>query len=196
MGNFDNGQIKIFRKMLDWEWFSDINTFYVFMYCLLKANWKDKKWRGIDVKRGSFITSRAHLAKDLHLSEQQIKTALEHLESTNEITKSPTARYTVITVVKYNEYQTSNQLNNQETTNKTTSRTTNKQPSSNQVATTTEESNKDNKGKKKRIKPPHRGWIPYVYHDSEWLRAHDPRDGWRFTEIDGVGWAYQEKVEG
>ena len=194
MANFDNGHIKIFRKMLDWEWFSDINTFYVFMYCLLKANWKDKRWRGIEIKRGSFITSRNTLSKELHLSEQQIKTALEHLESTNEITKSPTARYTVITVVKYNEYQTSNQLNNQETTNKTTSQTTNNQPSSNQVATTTEESNKDNKGKNTKKKPPHRGWIPADIHDPEWLRQHHPLDGWRMEEVDGEAWAYRVKV--
>lgn len=191
MGNFDNGHIKIFRKMLDWEWFSDINTFYVFMYCLLKANWKDKKWRGIDVKRGSFITSRAHLAKDLHLSEQQIKTALEHLESTNEITKSTTARYTVITVVKYNEYQTSNQLNNQETTNKTTSRTTNNQPSSNQVATTTEESNKVRKKEKDKNKPPHPGWIPADSHDGIYVFSHPSSEGWRIEVVDGKEWGYQ-----
>lgn len=196
MGNFDNGYIRVYRKMLDWEWFSDVNTFYVFMYCLLKANWKTKNWRGIEIKRGSFITSRNKLARELRLSEREVRTALEHLETTNEVTKSGNARYTVITVVKYDDYQTSDQLNDQETTNKSTSKKTNRRPSKDQVTTTTEESNKDNKGKKKRVKPPHRGWIPYVYHDSEWLRAHDPRDGWRFTEIDGVGWAYQEKVEG
>lgn len=196
MGNFDNGHIKLFRKMLDWEWYDDTNTVRVFIHCLLRANWKDTTWRGFSIKRGSFITSRQSLAKQLNLSEQEIRTALEHLESTNEITKSTYPKFSVITVIKYDEYQSSNQVNNQQTADKSTNKTTKYQPSSNQVATTDEEYKNSNKGKKKRIKPPHRGWIPYVYHDSEWLRAHDPRDGWRFTEIDGVGWAYQEKVEG
>lgn len=191
MGNFDNGHIKIFRKMLDWEWFSDVNTFYVFMYCLLKANWKDKKWRGIDVKRGSFITSRAHLSKELRLSEQAIRTALEHLESTNEITKSATAKYTVITVVKYNDYQSINQVNNQESTDKTT----NNQPSSNQVATTTEESNKENKRKNTRkdergrivpINPPKKGW--------EWVDTMSPKSMLDHQEIDG--WILEHDEDG
>lgn len=191
MGNFDNGYIKIFRKMLDWEWFSDVNTFYVFMYCLLKANWEDKKWRGIDVKRGSFITSRAHLSKELHLSEQATRTALEHLESTNEITKSTTAKYSVITVVKYDDYQTNNQVNNQESTNKTTSKSTNKQPSSNQVATTTKEIKKDKKG---RIipKPPKPGWEFVDTMVPQSMLDHQEIDGWILEDVDGFLWAHKK----
>ena len=192
----NGGFIVIARKIKSWGWYSDPTTFCLFIHLLIMANWKDGYFEGRLIKRGQLATSIKSLALKTGLSIKQVKGSLNKLRGTHEITTEGLARYTVITVVKYNEYQTSNQLNNQETTNKTTSRTANKQPSSNQVATTTEESNKDNKGKKKRVKPPHRGWIPYVYHDSEWLRAHDPRDGWRFTEIDGVGWAYQEKVEG
>lgn len=188
MGNFDNGHIKIFRKMLDWEWFSDVNTFYVFMYCLLKANWKDKKWRGIDVKRGSFITSRAHLSKELHLSERAIRTALEHLESTNEVTKYATAKYTVITVVKYDDYQRNDQVKDQQTTSKPT----NKRPSADQVPTTTEE--KIRKDKKGRIipKPPKPDWEFVDTMVPQSMLDHQEIDGWILEDVDGFLWAHRK----
>jgi len=37
--------------MLDWEWYDDINTKVLFIHLLIKANWKEKKWRGIKIKR-------------------------------------------------------------------------------------------------------------------------------------------------
>ena len=165
------------------------NTFRVFIHCLLRANWKDKKWFGIEVKRGSFVTSRHHLAQALRLSEQQIKTALNHLESTGEITRSIYPKFSVITVVRYDDYQKSNQQSNQKSTNKATSN----QPAINQQVTTTEERNKENKEIKKKKKPP-RGWIEFVYHDSEWLRDHSPEDGWTVEELDGVYYVHQVKV--
>ncbi len=47
-----NGWIKIHRKILDWEWYSDLNVRVVFLHLLLKANHDDKKWMGMDIKRG------------------------------------------------------------------------------------------------------------------------------------------------
>ena len=162
------------------------------MYCLLKANWKTKKWRGIEIKRGSFITSRHKLAQELRLTEREIRTALEHLETTNEVTKCGNSKYTVITVVKYDDYQTNDQQNDQEMTDKTTNRKTNKRPTNDQLTTTTEERKKENKEKNKK-KPP-RGWIEFVYHDSEWLRDHSPEDGWKVEELDGVYYVHRVKI--
>ncbi len=193
MANFDNGYIKVFRKMLDWEWFSDINTFYVFMYCLLKANWRDKKWRGTEIKRGSFVTSRHKLAQELHLTEMQIRTALEHLETTNEITKYASAKYTVITVVKYDDYQQDNQVNNQQNNQQMTNKSSNKQPTDNQLITTTEESNKGNKGKNTNIKPPHKGWIPADSHNARYVLDHPSEEGWVIEVVNGREWGHQVK---
>lgn len=133
--------IKLQRKLLDWEWYSDMVTKTVFIHLLLKANWKDGRWKGYEVKRGSLITGRRVLAEELNLSEQQIRTALSHLKSTNEITIKPTTRFSVITIVNYDRYQQVNQQDDQEATNN--------QPSSNQRPTTIEEfkNNKNNKNK-------------------------------------------------
>ncbi|MGN1478470.1 MAG: hypothetical protein ACI4XH_01780 [Acutalibacteraceae bacterium] len=101
----DTEFIKLNRKILEWEWFSDVCTRDVFIYCLLKANWKPGNWHGIEYKRGEFITSIRQLAKDLGHSEQQTRTALNKLKSTHEITIESTHRYSIITVVNWSEYQ-------------------------------------------------------------------------------------------
>lgn len=131
------GFIKLHRKMLDWEWYTDTNTKALFLHCLFKANWKEGKWKGVAVPRGSFITSRQKLSEELHMSEREVRTALTHLISTNEVTKSTTAKYTMITVVKYDEYQLTDQQKDQQTTNK--------RPTNDQQTTTIEERKKRKK---------------------------------------------------
>lgn len=140
------GWISLHRKFLEWEWYDDLNTKSLFIHCLLKANHTGKKWRGIDIKKGSFITSRNHLSIETGLSEQQIRTALKKLESTNEITIESTKLNTLISVCNWAKYQDSNQPNNQVATKE--------QPSSNQVATTTNNDNKDNNEDKLKHKEP------------------------------------------
>ena len=76
------GWISLHRKMIDWEWYNEPNTIRLFLHCLLKANHQDKKWRGIDIKRGSFVTSYAKLADELELSIQNVRTALNNLKLT------------------------------------------------------------------------------------------------------------------
>ena len=126
-----NGWIKIHYNLLNWEWYDDINTKTLFLHLLLMANWKDKKWHGILIKRGSFVTSLGKLANQTGLSVQNVRTSLNKLKSTHEITSKTTNKYTYITINNFNDYQeTSNKLtNNQQTTNK--------------QLTTTEEGKKD-----------------------------------------------------
>lgn len=112
-----NGFIKIHRKMLKWEWYSDINVRVLFFHCLLRANHKPEKWQGIELGAGQFITSLGHLAKECGLSEQQTRTALNKLKSTSEITSKSTSRNTIITVKNWNLYQANNTPDNKQITN-------------------------------------------------------------------------------
>jgi hypothetical protein len=100
-----NGWIKLYRKFTNWEWFKDINTCHLFIYCLLKANIKDTTWRGQAIKRGQFITSLNSLSHETGLTIRQVRTALEKLEMTNELTNLSSPQNTVITIKKYNQYQ-------------------------------------------------------------------------------------------
>lgn len=100
-----NGWIKLHRKILDWEWFTSPSTLQLFIYLLLRANKEDKKWRGILIKRGQLVTSVATISEETKLSTQQVRTSLNRLKSTNEITSKTTNRFTLITVCKYESYQ-------------------------------------------------------------------------------------------
>lgn len=109
-----SGWIKLHRQILEWEWFSDINTFRLFLYIILKANHKEKKYRGMDLKVGTIITSRDILAIETGLSVRQVRTALEKLKMTNELTIKTSTQGTVIEVVNYKKYQlTANEVANE-----------------------------------------------------------------------------------
>ncbi len=93
------------RKILDWEWWSDVNTYRLFTYMLLVANWKDGRFKGIDVPRGSFVSSISKLSMETNLTVDEVRTALKHLKSTGEITSKSHSKFTVFTVENYNKYQ-------------------------------------------------------------------------------------------
>lgn len=105
MAEYYGGWIKLHRQILNWEWFKKPEALSVFIYCLLRANIIDGSWRGIGFERGQFITSLETIRKDTGLSIQQIRTALKHLIKTGEITSSSTNKYTIITICKFNIYQ-------------------------------------------------------------------------------------------
>ena len=127
----DEGYIKLHRKMLTWEWYTDTNTFRVFMHCLLMANWKDARFMGQEIPRGSFATSYPQIAKQTKLSIQNVRTAINHLKSTGELTVKTTPKFSVITVVNYCLYQDDNRVSN--------SRLTGNQQATNRQLTTIEE---------------------------------------------------------
>ena len=121
------GFVQLHRKFLEWEWYDDHNTKMVFLHLLLKANYKPKKWRGEEIKRGQFVTSTNTLSNELQLSVQQVRTCLTKLESTGEINKQSTSKLTKITICKYDSYQGFENDSNKQITNE--------QQASNKVAT-------------------------------------------------------------
>lgn len=133
------GWISLYRKFVEWEWYQDVNVKIVFIHLLLLANHRDNKWQGKIIKRGQLITSSEHLAEDLGLSRQQVRTALNKLKSTNEITIKSTNKYMLVTIEKYEKYQD----NNLKITSEITDKITNEQPTNNQQITTNNNDNKE-----------------------------------------------------
>lgn len=103
--NKAQGFVALFRSLLDWEWYQDANTMRVFIHCLLRANHQPKKWRGIVVDTGTFISSRSVLASELGLSEKEVRTALKHLAETGEVASKSTNKFTLYKVNNWEKYQ-------------------------------------------------------------------------------------------
>ena len=129
--------IKVYRKLLDWEWYTDTNTKALFIHCLLRANWKAGTWHGVSYDAGEFITTLPKISAETGLSIQQARTALEHLELTGEVTSRITDRATgkkynkirIITVNNWDGYQGDNRQ-----TNSQINRQNNRQLTGNQQA--------------------------------------------------------------
>ena len=145
--------IKLNRKILEWEWWGDINTCRLFVYMLLKANWKDAKFEGKLIPRGSFVSSIPRLSQETALTIREIRTAISHLKSTGEVTCKTYSKYTVFTVNNYCIYQSSDTQSDMQATDKR---------HSNDILTTTIEEKKEvknikkeePKGSKKKFEPP------------------------------------------
>jgi len=101
----EQGWVKIHRKLLKWEWYDDINTKVVFLHLLLTVNYEAGRWQGRTIERGQRVTSLRKLAKEVRLTIDELRTALNHLKTTHEITQQSHANYSLLTVTKYNDYQ-------------------------------------------------------------------------------------------
>lgn len=143
--------IKLSRNILSWEWYGNINTCRLFIHMLLKANWKEGKFEGKTIPRGSFVSSLPKLAEETALTIREVRTAISHLRSTGELTCKSYSKYTVFTVKNYCLYQISDTQSDRQATGKR---------HSNDILTTTIEEKKEGNIKedtnvsKKRFAPP------------------------------------------
>lgn len=99
------GYIQLHRKLIEWEWYHDVNTFKLFIHLLLKANFEPKKWQGIEIKRGQLVTSIKHLANETGLTDKQVRSSLDKLIKTKEVGKQTTSQNTTLTILSYDLYQ-------------------------------------------------------------------------------------------
>jgi biotin operon repressor len=85
------------------------------------ANYEDKKWRGKLIKRGEHLTSLEKLSQGVGLSIRQVRTSLEKLKTTGEVTNKSTPNYSLLVLNNYNDYQKfDKQLDNQVTNERQT----------------------------------------------------------------------------
>ena len=100
--------IQLNRKIKEWEWYKNINTKSLFIHMLISANWKDGRFEGEHIPRGSFPSSIQSLADGCGLTIAQTRTAIKNLVKTGELTITRHSKYSVFTVVSYNRYQSLN----------------------------------------------------------------------------------------
>lgn len=120
------GWIKLYRKFLEWEWYTDSKMVHLFIHLLLSASIEDRKWKGIVLQRGQLATTYPELSKKTGLTVQNLRTCLEKLESSQIINRQVTNKYTLISVCNFESYQAKGDDDQQ---------TTNRQLTGNQQAT-------------------------------------------------------------
>lgn len=116
MSRNDSGWIKEHRSLLNWRWFKDPNTAHLWHYLLLRASWLDEEqeFRTIKIKKGQVLESLPSLSKNTGLTCMNVRTALNHLKSTGEITDELTGCGRLITIVNYAKYQAADSQGNRE----------------------------------------------------------------------------------
>ncbi len=107
-----------------------------YLAMLLQCACKPRRWRGLAIEPGQFVTSRTMLAQQLGVTVQQARTVVRRLVETGEITVQTSNQYTVITVCGWEEYQaTGNQQNNPDFEQENGAEQPAQQPAINQRAT-------------------------------------------------------------
>ena len=137
----DQGFITLHRKFLAWEWAGEPNMVSLFVHLLLLANHEAKKWQGIEIGRGQLVSSVQSLSAKTGLSVSQIRTGLKRLEMTGEIANKTTNKYSIITICKYDSYQTQAVCNDKQNDKQIANES---QTNRNQIATNNNDNNNIN----------------------------------------------------
>lgn len=124
----NEGYIKLWRKLKKSFIFQNSEMLHVWLEILLTAAHKDTDvligMQKLVCKRGSLITGRLKLAKNLRMHDSKIERILKLFEIEQLIEQQKTTKYRIITVVNWEQYQQCEQQNEQQMNNK---RTTNEQ---------------------------------------------------------------------
>lgn len=110
-----DGWIKIHRKFQEWEWYDKSEMVHIFLHLLLNASVSDREWRGMKVKRGQVITGRKKISSETGISERTIRTCFQRLIETGEIEVKTTNKFSVVTICKYENYQSQSEETDQQT---------------------------------------------------------------------------------
>ena len=132
------GYIKLNRSLQNWRYYKKPNYLALWIHILLEANHQDGKWEDVVIKRGQMVTSIKRLSNDTGISIQTVRTILSKLKG-EELTIKSTNKYTLICIVKYDEYQGRN---------KQTNKPSNKQLTNNQQTTNNKQETKETKALK------------------------------------------------
>ena len=114
--------IKLSRKILNWEWYGNINTCRLFIHMLLKANWKEGRFEGKTIPRGSFVSTTSKLASETNLTMREVRTSLEHLKATRSLAIKTYSKYSVFSITNYDSYQVSDTMSDKHSVTQTTNK--------------------------------------------------------------------------
>lgn len=99
------GYVKVFRSFLDWERYDDEACVRLFIHLLMIVNWRESKWHGRTLPAGSKIISQLEVATSLGWTRQKMGRTLDKLKATGEVTTEAGSKWTLVTLVNWDKYQ-------------------------------------------------------------------------------------------
>lgn len=97
------------RKIFDWYGYKSATRKSLWIHLLLLASHKDHQTifngKPITISRGQLITGRKKLAEQIELSETWIEKVLKEFENYGQIRQQKTNTNRLITILKYEDYQ-------------------------------------------------------------------------------------------
>jgi len=124
----ERGYVKFYRKSVESRAFQNEGLWKVWSWCLLKANHK-KCWvpvntgRGeteIKVEPGQFVYGRKTASKELKMPESSIRNRIVKLKKMQNLTVKPDTHYSIITIMNWGIYQSSDIIEDRQKDNQRT----------------------------------------------------------------------------
>ncbi len=105
----NGGWVKLYRQSVDNNWLHNHRLWVFWTYCLLKASHQKTVvtigFQRVPLEAGQFIFGRVKAAAELGMTERQVRTCLDSLKTTSNLTIKTTSKYSIITVVNWHTYQ-------------------------------------------------------------------------------------------
>ncbi|NPU86365.1 MAG: hypothetical protein HPY65_17945 [Syntrophaceae bacterium] len=122
----NRGYVRLWRKSLDAGWIRNHKLWAFWTWCLLKASHKEFDaivgLQVVHLMPGQFIFGLKKASMETGLSIQEIRTIIDFLKRTENLTIKSTNKYSIITIINWNTYQSdileSNTQSNKPLTNK------------------------------------------------------------------------------
>lgn len=96
---------KVYNKIVRWQWHDTPEMLSMLIHLLAMANYEDRMWHGITVRRGQLVTSLSKLSSMTGISVKSVRTCLKRFEECDCVAIKRTNKYSLITICNYEFYQ-------------------------------------------------------------------------------------------
>lgn len=141
------GYVRVYRSLLEWEWYDDDACVRLMLHLLLSVNWEPKEWHGQKIEPGQLVTSIERLSEKLRLSRSTVRRAIDKLKSTGEITIQTNNHWTTVTLGNWAEYQEVQPTTGRQKSQQPTDR----RPTADRPAATTKALEEGKKGRREEV---------------------------------------------
>jgi hypothetical protein len=112
------GYVKLWRKLIDAGWLKQPKLCAFWIWCLLKASHKEMDiivgYQTVHLMPGDFVFGRHKASEELEMSERSIRTNLDFLEKSQNVTIKTTNKYYIISIINWQVYQSEELTNDQQ----------------------------------------------------------------------------------